>query len=382
MNQVATLQGNALVPEKTIDNRDVLKSQMTSNKKEFESVLPSHISFEKFQRVVMTAVTQNPDLMTANRQSLLFSATKCATDGLLPDGREAAFVIFNSKDGKDEHGKDKWIKKVQYMPMWFGLLKKIRQSKELSSVVAHVVYQIEIDKKLFSYVLGDDERIEHQPYIGSEPRGKIAAAYAIARLKDGTVIREVMTFEEIEKIRSVSKSGADSKTKGPIGIWRDWYEEMARKTVFRRLAKWLPQSTEIIERVFENDDSMSIIDSVNEDAATVGDKPLTITEQKANLQIENQPDLKMEIIKDKQEEGVPLSEEKNPEEQKKEELTDIEKIKQSIIGAKSEQELGDLWEVDLKSKLEELNQFSPEDYAELVGIMKARQAQIKTGQLV
>jgi recombination protein RecT len=121
-------------------------------------------------------------------------------------------------------------------------------------------------------MLGDEERITHKPYIGIEDRGEIIAAYCIAKLKDGTVFREVMTRQEIDKVRRSSKAGAmsendvkyakdkEAKVGDPKGIWKDWYEEMARKTVFRRCAKWLPQAIELVENAFSNDDSMAVME--------------------------------------------------------------------------------------------------------------------------
>lgn len=296
-NQVTTLEGEKMVQEKK-NPADHIKVIMASRKKDFEGALPSHISFEKFQRTVLTACFQNPDLFATDKQSLMLSAIKCATDGLLPDGREAAFVIFNSKI-KDENG-DRWVKKAQYIPMWNGILKKIRQSQEIESVRAHVVYQIEVDRKLFTYVLGDDERIEHTPYLGNEEKGGIAAAYCIAKLKSGDIIREVMTFEEIEKVRRTSKSGHDSKTGNAIGIWRDWYEEMARKTVFRRASKWLPQCADIVDNILSSDASMDSFDDLP-DPEIMDHNPNNIIDQTASdvseseqenepVMIENNPD--------------------------------------------------------------------------------------------
>ena len=45
--------------------------------------------------------------------------------------------------------------------------------------------------------------------------------------------------------------------------WTAWYEEMAKKTVFRRLAKWLPQQIEIDS--FVHDRTMDIVESVEPD---------------------------------------------------------------------------------------------------------------------
>src|SRR5690606_23274926 len=147
------------------------------------------------------------------------------------------FVVFNTKT-RDQG----WVKIVQYMPMIGGILKKIRNSGELLTIAAHVVYE----RDQFEYALGDDERIEHRPYLGDD-RGKPIAVYAVAKTKDGGVYREVMTVGEVEAVRAVSRA----KDKGP---WIDWWTEMARKTVLRRLSKRLPMSTDLEELMRRDDD--------------------------------------------------------------------------------------------------------------------------------
>lgn len=292
---VQKLEGTAVqstgTTGKAVAKTDAFRGFLSSQKSEFDKVLPSHISFEKFQRTVMTAVLVSPELLEADRASLMVSCIKAATDGLLPDNRDSALVIFNSKQG------DQWIKKVQYLPMYAGILKKVRQSGDLASAVTHVVYE----KDKFEYFLGDDERISHEPYLGSDNRGEIIAAYCIAKLKDGTIFREVMPRADIEKVRRSSKSGNDEKG-NPKGIWAAWYEEMARKTVFRRCAKWLPQSVEIVENAFNNDDSMAVMDQVagGEPEAIGDDEGITIdngTGEVMQGSVLTQPDLKAEVEK-------------------------------------------------------------------------------------
>jgi len=202
------------------------------------AALPPHIPVERFMRVVLTAVNGNADLMGADRTSLFEASMKAAQDGLLPDGRDGALVIFNTKvkDG----GREVWIKKVQWMPMIGGILKKIRNSGELKTISAHVAYE----NDAFTYILGDEEKIEHAPAIGD--RGKPRLVYAIAHTKDGGIYREVMTIQDVEKVRAVSKTGAS-------GPWKDWWEEMARKTVLRRLAKRLPMSSDLDDLIRQDD---------------------------------------------------------------------------------------------------------------------------------
>ncbi|WP_336764342.1 recombinase RecT [Asaia sp. VD9] len=208
-----------------------LRTQITSMTGEFRNALPSHIKPEKFQRVVMTVVQQNQGLMNADRKSLLASCLKCAADGLIPDGREAALVMFGQQ--------------VQYMPMLAGIQKRIRNSGEIASIQAHVIYE----NDHFVWQQGVDASIEHRPLFPGD-RGKAIGAYAVAKFKDGSDPQfEVMDVAAIEKVRAVSRAGKS-------GPWVQWWDEMARKTVFRRLSKWLPMDTEaedLMRRDDEND---------------------------------------------------------------------------------------------------------------------------------
>lgn len=206
------------------------RGQMAKMLPELRNALPSHIAPEKFQRVVLTVVQQSPDLLAADRRSLMGACLKCAADGLVPDGREAALVLFNGR--------------VQYMPMLAGILKRARNSGEIASINVQVVYE----KDRFAWRPSEEKAIEHEVPSLSEDRGKPIGAYAIVRLKDGDTMHEVMSLKEIEKVRAVSRA----KNAGP---WTQWWDQMARKTVFRRLAKYLPMDAEL-EPVLRRDDDM------------------------------------------------------------------------------------------------------------------------------
>jgi len=213
---------------------EAMRGTLVKMQPEFQAALPPQIPVEKFIRTTLTAVQMNPDLLGADRRSLLGACMKAAQDGLLLDGREAAPVIFRTKEGP----------KVQYMPMVGGILKKMRNSGEIASIGAHVVY----DKDLFEYELGDDERIVHKPHLGTE-RGTPIAVYAIAKTKDGAIYREVMSVADVEKVRQASRA----KDAGP---WVQWWDEMAKKTVIRRMAKRLPSSADV-DQVLQSDNEAS-----------------------------------------------------------------------------------------------------------------------------
>jgi recombination protein RecT len=229
MNQIATR------PAKT--PQEALRQQLASMAPQFAMALPSHIKPEKLQRVVMTMAQQTPALLDADRRSLLGACMKCAADGLVPDGREAALVMFG--------------KTVQYMPMMVGLLKRARNSGDIAGVVTQVVYE----NDEFMQTPDDFDRpLRHVPPKLGQDRGKPIGAYAQAKLKDGTIVSEVMSLAEIEKVRKVSRASS----RGP---WVDWWDEMARKTVFRRLSKWLPMDAEDadkFEQTMRRDDALGV----------------------------------------------------------------------------------------------------------------------------
>jgi recombination protein RecT len=251
-----------------------MRQTLTNMNQEFKAALPAQIPVDRFIRTTITAVQMQPQLLECDRRSLLGATMKAAQDGLMPDGREAALVIFRTKEGP----------KVQYMPMVGGIMKKIRNSGELASIGAHVVYS----NDLFEYELGDEERIVHKPMLG-EDRGKPIAVYAIAKTKDGAIYREVMSVAEVNKVRAASRA----KDSGP---WVDWWDEMARKTVIRRIAKRLPSSADL-EQTLENDNEASGFVQIQtaaapaESAQVVEAAPKRASRLKAKMQeaVEHQP---------------------------------------------------------------------------------------------
>lgn len=230
---------------------------------ELQAGLPPHMSVERFMRVVLTAVNENPDLLLADRRSLLASSMRAAQDGLLPDGREGALVVYNTKVPGKGGEKDRWIKKVQWMPMVAGLLKKARNSGEILSIEAHIVYS----KDRFLYVLGDNPRIEHEPNLEADDPGEPRFAYAIAWLKNGGVIREVMTRRQIDQVKAASKNADPDK---PNAVWNKWRDEMWRKSAFRRLFKWLPKSAEMDDLIRRDDEENGLEDRAGLAAAKAG----------------------------------------------------------------------------------------------------------------
>ncbi|MGJ0236946.1 recombinase RecT [Novosphingobium fluoreni] len=261
MNAVTQVQQ----PRRELAPIEVLKNTVSRKADDFKTVLPSHITVDKFQRTIATAALKNPQLMNCDRQSLLLAAMQLAQDGLLPDGREAALVPFKSRVKDGNQWIDKW--QVQAMPMAWGLRKKILQSGEVLSLQVGVVYEDEIGNG-FLYEIGIEPPVRHRPDLMAKAEDrtddKIVAAYSIARIKNGDAeplwSAEVMPRHEIDKVRQASQTGAvgkttrDGKAIAPKGPWVDWFSEMAKKSVLRRHSKMLPMSGDILDTL-ERDDA-------------------------------------------------------------------------------------------------------------------------------
>ena len=194
-----------------------------------QAILPAHVSYERFVQCAAVAIANNKDLMAADSQSVVNALTLCARDGLVADNREAALVVFSTKQGND------WIKKAQYMPMVDGVMKRARQSGEISIIASRAIYKGDTFRAWM-----DDlgEHVLYEPTLGE--RGDFVGVFAYAKMKSGEVQFEFMNLSDIEKVRKASK-GAD---KGP---WVDWFESMAKKSCMHRLCRRLPNSAELME---------------------------------------------------------------------------------------------------------------------------------------
>lgn len=241
-----------------------LRLQLEQRLDQFKAALPSHVTPDQFVAVLTRAAMANNDLVIADRISFFEAALAAAIDGLMPDGKEGAMVIYNTK--MKINGQEQWIKKVQWLPMIRGVLTKLYNTGLVKSATVGIVYQ---GDEFRSWTDDDGEHLFHEEADDSDrDMSVIRRYYAVVYMKDGGRFVETMRVKEIEKIRSASKS----KDRGP---WVDWPEEMAKKSVFKRLAKRLPVSREIAQ-VVSRDDYLYDLDNMR-DVTPVADRPKGLT---------------------------------------------------------------------------------------------------------
>lgn len=200
---------------------------------EIAKMLPKHLNADRLLKVAQIAATTTPALAECDVASLVGAIGQCAQMGLEPNTvlGHAYLVPFNTKR-KDAHGNERWVKSVQVIIGYKGLIDLARRSGQIVSIAAHEV----CERDHFDMVYGLDERLEHKPELGE--RGQVIGYYAVAKLVGGGHAFEFMSQTQINQIKVATQS------KGNYGPWKDHPIEMGRKTVIRRLAKYLPLSIE------------------------------------------------------------------------------------------------------------------------------------------
>jgi recombination protein RecT len=210
--------------------KDQIAYLLESKKGEIAKMLPKHLNAERLMKVAQIAATTTPALAKCDVASLVGAIAQCAQMGLEPNTvlGHAYLLPFNTRRG------DQWVNSVQVIIGYKGLIDLARRSGQIVSIAAHEVCA----NDHFDLCYGLDEKLEHKPTLGE--RGEVVGFYAVAKLKDGGYSFEFMSRRQVEEI----KIAGEKKNKRESAVWKEHFVEMGRKTVIRRLAKYLPLSIE------------------------------------------------------------------------------------------------------------------------------------------
>jgi recombination protein RecT len=214
---------------------DNVRGLLEKTKPRLAQFLPKHLSVDRFVRIALFACHREPKLLQCKPMTIVDSVVRAAQLGLEPGGVLGDGYLVPYKD------------ECQFIPGYRGLISLARRSGQIVSIEAHVVYE----KDHFTCKYGLDPVLEHEPDWSDNP-GAMRAVYAVAHLRDEGVQYEVMTRAQVEKIRT--RSPASKSSYSPWSNADDYFE-MARKTVVRRLCKYLPMSVEMRDALDNVEDS-------------------------------------------------------------------------------------------------------------------------------
>lgn len=188
---------------------------------------------EKVLRLAASATKKVPALARCNATSLWLAVLDVASLGL-PFGSRGAFLVPYKGE-------------VQVIISPHGLIELAFRHPLVKSIQARVVRANED----FDIQYAPEPMVRHRPILDGRDPGEKIGAYFICELTTGGRVVEWMSKAEVEKVRNVSKSWQENK-----GPWKDWEDEMWRKSPLKRGMKYVPQSEEM-QRALEIDDSES-----------------------------------------------------------------------------------------------------------------------------
>lgn len=238
MNDIAP--NMAITEQRAAKPVEVVRDALERLKPQLAMALPKHLTADRLVRVAMTAVQTTPKLLECDRTSFYRAIMTCAQLGLEPDGvlGQAYLVPFG--------------KQVQFIPGYKGLLTLARNSGDVTSISAHEV--CDNDMFEFDFASGDPPR---HTFDIRKPRGDVIAFYAVARFKDGGLHWDMMTVADVKSIRDKSQGwiSATKYNKTAESPWGAHFIEMGKKTVIRRIAKYLPLSVQKAAALSESYDT-------------------------------------------------------------------------------------------------------------------------------
>lgn len=208
-----------------------LRDQVQKMEHQFALAAPKGVEARQIVRDVLTAISQNPDLLKCDPQSVLGGAMTMAQLGLRVGvlGHGWLLPFWD----RQSHGF-----KAQLVIGYQGLIALAHRSGQIKSLSARTVH--ENDHFYIEY--GVNENLVHRPAAGD--RGEVIGYYAVVKfLPDGHSFYYLTKPEaEVYRDRYAMAKKRDGSVVGP---WKTEFDAMAKKTCIRQLSKMMPKGTDL-----------------------------------------------------------------------------------------------------------------------------------------
>ena len=253
------------------DPRKTMTRAINQMEPAIKKALPSVMTPERFTRMVLTAMNSTPQLCECTQESFLGAMMQAAQLGVEPNTPLGqAYILPYKNKGKME---------AQFQLGYKGLIDLAYRSEEVTIIQAHVVHKNDV----FEFEYGLDPKLKHVPATGD--RGEPTYVYAMYKTKSGGMGFEVMSMDDARKHgQRYSKS-----FKSDYSPWQTNFEEMAKKTVLKKVLKYAPMKSDF-KRALSTDETIK--DELVEDMSLAADK--TVYETTAQV-VEETRDIEAEM---------------------------------------------------------------------------------------
>lgn len=204
------------------------------------AVMPKEMSAQRLYQMYLSTINREKELANCTVESVLSCFMRCTSLGLEPsnvNGLGYAYILpFGNKNYRTGQ------KEATFILGYKGIIELARRSGKIRDISARVVH--EGDE--FEYSYGLDETLRHVPCATP---GRLTHVYMVANFTDGGHYMLVMNAAEIETAKKRSPSASRQRN----SPWNTDYEAMAKKTVIRRAAPFLPLSVETRQAVADDE---------------------------------------------------------------------------------------------------------------------------------
>ena len=210
-------------------NREVMCSYVKQYEGAIKRALPAVMTPERFARIATSALTTTPRLCDCDPRTFIGAMLTAAQLGLEPNTPlgQAYLIPYG--------------KQCQFQIGYKGLLALAYRSGQVKSIQCQVIHE----NDTFVYECGTELVLKHKPLMIGE-RGKPMAVYAVLTMKDGGLMADCMSWSDVmEHGRKFSQSFG----RGP---WQTNPEEMAKKTVLKRVLKYAPLSSDFVRGIAQD----------------------------------------------------------------------------------------------------------------------------------
>ena len=208
-----------------------LKVLLTKMEGQIAKALPSVLTPERYTRMVMTALSTNPDLRKCTPESFLGAVMQAAQLGLEPNTPlgQAYLIPFRNK-GRLE---------VQFQLGYKAYLDLAYRSGEVSIIDAQAVRE----NDEFDFQYGLEPKLKFKPAL--KDRGEVICYYAMFKTRSGGFNCLVMSKEDIQNhAKQFSQSYGSN-----YSPWKNNFDMMAKKTVLKAVLKYAPLKSEFVKNI-------------------------------------------------------------------------------------------------------------------------------------
>lgn len=210
-----------------------------------EDALPKDFNRARFVQNALAVVSENKDIQKYGQDQIFAGLVKGAVLGLDFMNHECYLIGYGQQ--------------LQFQLSYTGAVKLAKKYSidQIKGVHADVVR----DGDDFGYEVKDNKTV-----INFKPlpfnKGTVIGAYAYVEFESGNVVAELMNIDELEAVRKKSKMGNG-------GAWKEFTNEMYKKSVIKRLMKHIEIDFEHPQQraIYDEDEAIAtdpqdIVDSV------------------------------------------------------------------------------------------------------------------------